>query len=95
MVWTGDRLRRCSTLLGSDMMDRLEIQLPPSTIVAVAEAIHPVLEDIMGGVGAWGEGADLGSRWSSLLASGHRDGVAMGQSWTKMKQEAIEKNWTA
>ena len=34
----GDRLSRCSTLPGSDMMDRLEMVLPPpSTKVGVAE----------------------------------------------------------
>ena len=34
----GDRLSRCSTLPGSDMMDRLEMVLPPpSTRVGVAE----------------------------------------------------------
>ena len=38
----GDRLCRCSTLPGSEMMDRLEMVLPPSTRVGVAEPISPV-----------------------------------------------------
>ena len=38
----GDRLWRCSTLPGSEMMERLEMELPPSTRVGVAEPISPV-----------------------------------------------------
>ena len=49
-----------------------------------------VLEDVLGGEAAWGEGADLGSRWSPLLASGHKDGASMRQSWLNLKQEATE-----
>ena len=33
----GDRLSRCSTLPGSEMMDMLEMVLPPSTRVGVAD----------------------------------------------------------
>ena len=43
-----------------------------------------------GDAAAWGEGADLGSHWSALLASGHKDGASMRQSWGQLKQEATE-----
>ena len=46
MLWTGDRLCRLSTLPGSDMMDRLDTVLPPSTIVALDEPRTPVVDDM-------------------------------------------------
>ena len=33
----------------------------------------PALQEVMGGEGAWGEDSDPGTRWATLLASGHQD----------------------
>ena len=40
-------------------------------------AQQPVTTEVYGGDDSWGEAADPGSRWLTLLSSGHKDGVEL------------------
>ena len=50
----------------------------------------PGLEEVMGGREAWGEDSDPGTRWATLLASGHQDGQELRAAWAHLQRQARE-----
>ena len=56
--------------------------------------ISPILQQSWGGAECWGDSAPSDARWSTLLASGCREGVELTRAWDILTREAQEaSNW--
>ena len=56
--------------------------------------ISPILQQTWGGEESWGNSAPHDARWSTLLASGCREGVELTRAWNILTKEAQEAaNW--
>ena len=52
--------------------------------------ISPILQQSWGGAECWGDSAPSDARWTTLLASGCREGVELTRAWNILTREAQE-----
>ena len=58
------------------------------------EHLAPQMEDVWGGEDQWGEEADTGVRWATLLESGCEEGTEVRRVWESLRPEqAAAQQW--